>query len=163
MIDDIRLRGDAQGLSSAVALAKMTAAAQFTRARVRVDQGIGSYQVEVWRGGATPAWVAEGVSHRLANRSRFGAGVVAAPPPNSQAVLAQAPACQAADGTELAGTACIIFNSRGLPVLVAGPPATTQVVYLRGPAGVFALVIGATGRQEVWRTTATETGTWRRK
>ena len=45
MIDDIRLRGDAQGLSSAVALTKMTAATKFSRSRLHVNEAAGTWQI----------------------------------------------------------------------------------------------------------------------
>jgi hypothetical protein len=88
---------------------------------------------------------------------------VTAPPPNSQAVFGQPAACLNNEGDVLDGTSCVIFNSRGLPVTSAGGPITTQVVYMRGPTGVFAIVVGATGQMQVWRTTLSAGGTWRQK
>jgi len=163
MVDDIRLRGDAQSLSSAVALTKMTGAAQFTRARLRVNQAAGTYQIETWQTTGTPGWVTEGGTRQLSPGGQFGAGAVTAPPPDSQQVLAQPAACLDAEGTAMAGTSCVIFNSRGLPVSAAGAPITAQVVYMRGPTGVFGIVVGATGQMQVWRTTATANGTWQQQ
>lgn len=160
MIEDSRLRGDAQGLTSSIALAKMTGATKFTRARLRIDRNAGTYQVETWQTTGTPAWVMEGGQQRLSYQGEFNAGPVTTPPPNSQGTLAQPAACLAADGTDIAGTSCVHFNSRGLSISSAGVPTTTQVVYLRGATGVFGIVISATGRLEVWRTTLTATGTW---
>lgn len=163
MIDDIRLRGDAQGLSSAVALTKMTAATRFARARLRVNEAAGTWQIETWQSTGTPAWVIDGGVQQLSSRGQFGAGPVTTPPPNTVSVIAQPAACRAADDTAITGTACVIFNSRGLPVSSAGAPMTTQVLYMRGPTGVFAIVVGATGQMQVWRTTVTSTGTWRQQ
>jgi prepilin-type N-terminal cleavage/methylation domain-containing protein len=163
MIDDIRLRGDSQGVASAMAFTKMTAAAQFTRARLRLDLAAGTYRTEVWRDGGTPGWVTEGPTHQLSTDGRFGAGVVTTAPPNTQAALAQAAACLADDGTAINGTACVVFNSRGLPTTSAGTPAGVQALYLRGPSGVFGIVVGATGQQQVWRATHTPSGTWRQQ
>lgn len=163
MIDDIRLRGDAQGLSSSVALTKMTAATKFSRSRLYVDEAAGTWRVETWQATGTPGWVVEGATHQLSARDQFGAGPVTAAPPNTQAVVAQPTACLAADDTAIAGTACVIFNSRGLPVSSSGAPMTTQVLYMRGPTGVFAIVIGATGQLQVWRTTSTASGAWQQQ
>lgn len=163
MIDDIRLRGDAQGVSSAVALTKLTAASKFTRARLYVDLNAHTYQVQFWQAGATPGWTSEGGTRYLSRDGRFGSGIVANPPPNSQAALAQPAACVANDGTTIDGTSCVLFNSRGLPVSSAGAPVTTQVLYLRGPSGIFAVVLGATGQQQLWRSTMTSTGIWRQQ
>lgn len=163
MIDDIRLRGDAQGLSSAVALTKMTAATKFSRSRLHVNEAAGTWQVETWQPTGTPGWILDGGIHFLSQRDQFGAGPVTTAPPNSQAVVAQPSPCLAADDTTIAGTACVIFNSRGLPVSSSGAPMTTQVLYMRGPTGVFAIVVGATGQLQVWRTTSTSDGTWRQQ
>lgn len=163
MIEDIRLRGDAQGLSSAVALTKMTGAARFTRARLRVNQAAGTYQVETWQTTGTPGWVLEGGVQQLSTGGQFGAGPVTTPPPNSQAVFGQPAACLNDEGDVIAGTSCVIYNSRGLPITAAGAPITTQVVYMRGPTGVFAIVVGATGQMQVWRTTLSAGGTWRQQ
>jgi Tfp pilus assembly protein FimT len=160
MIDDIRLRGDAQGLSSAVALTKMTAATKFSRSRLRVNEAAGTWQIETWQSTGTPGWVVEGAIHQLSDSDQFGAGPVTTAPPNSQALVAQPTACLAADETTIEGTACVIFNSRGLPVSSSGAPMTTQVLYMRGPTGVFAIVLGATGQMQVWRTTLTSNGAW---
>lgn len=163
MIDDVRLRGDGQGLSSSIALAKMTGAARFTRARVRMDQAAGTYQVETWQTTGAPGWVMDGGRQQLSVRGQFGAGPAALPPPNSQAAVAQPAPCLDNAGDPIAGTSCVLFNSRGLPITSAGVPTTTQVMYLRGPTGVFAIVIGAAGQMQVWRTTLNASGTWRQQ
>lgn len=163
MVDDIRLRGDAQGLSSAVALTKMTGAARFTRARLRINQAAGTYRVETWQTTGTPGWVADAGEQQLSPGGLFGAGPVATPPPQSQQAVAQPAACLDADGAAIAGTSCVIFNSRGAPVSALGVPMTAQVLYTRGPTGVFGIVIGATGQMQVWRTTGTANGTWQQQ
>ncbi len=163
MIDDIRLRGDAQGLSSAVALTKMTAATKFSRSRLHVNEAAGTWQIETWQSTGTPGWILDGGAHRLSYDGQFGPGPVTTPPPNSQSVVGQPAPCLAADDTAIAGTTCVIFNSRGLPVSSSGAPTTTQVLYMRGPTGVFAIVLGATGQLQVWRTTSTANGVWRQQ
>lgn len=163
MIDDIRLRGDAQGLSSAVALTKMTAATKFSRSRLHVNEPAGTWQIETWQSTGTPGWVVDGGTHQLSYRDQFGAGPLTTAPPNTQSVVAQPSPCLAADDTTIAGTACLIFNSRGLPVSGSGAPMTTQVLYMRGPTGIFAIVLGATGQMQVWRTTSTSNGAWRQQ
>lgn len=163
MIDDIRLRGDAQGLSGTLALTKMTAAAKFTRARLLVNVAAGTYRIETWQRTATPGWVAEGGDLRLSAQDQFGFGTLAAPPPNTQAALAQPAPCLDDDDVVMTGTACVIYNSRGTPVSSSGAPVTTQVVYLRGPSGIFGVAIGATGQQQVWRSNLVAGGVWTQK
>jgi prepilin-type N-terminal cleavage/methylation domain-containing protein len=160
MIEDIRLKGDAHGLTSSIALAKLTGATQFTRSRLRVELTERTWQIERLTTTGTPAWISEGGAHRLSYRSQFGAGSVVVAPPNSQAVLSQPTQCLDAAGVSIADTACILYNSRGLPISAAGIPTVTQVLYLRGPSGVFAIVIGGSGKLEVWRTVVTAGGAW---
>lgn len=163
MIDDIRLRGDAQGVSGAIARTKLTGAAQFTRARLRINAAAGTFQIETWRSTGVPGWQPEGGLQRLSHGGRFDAGPVTTPPPDSQAVFGPPASCLNDEGAPIAGTSCITFNSRGLPIAADGSPVTTQVIYMRGPTGVFAVVIGATGRLQVWRTTLSSGGSWRQQ
>jgi prepilin-type N-terminal cleavage/methylation domain-containing protein len=163
MIDDIKIRGDAQGLSAAVAQTKLTASAQFTHARLFVNTATSTYRIQTWNKTGTPGWVAASDPMLLSNRSRFGFGTVVAPPPNTTATLAQAPLCLDDQGESIPSTACVIFNSRGISVLAAGPPATTQGLYLFGPSGTYGIVLGGTGKLEVWRTTQTGASSWRQQ
>lgn len=163
MIDDIKIRGDAQALSATIAQTKLTSAAKFTHARLFVNLTTNSYRIQTWNKTGTPGWVAASDDMLLSDRSEFGFGAVAAPPPNTLAGLAQAPACLDDLGVGITGTSCLIFNSRGISVLAAGPPATTQALYLTGPSGTFAIILGATGRLQVWRTNQTGASAWRQQ
>ena len=163
MIDDIKARGDAQGLSAAIAQAKLASAAKFTHARVYVNLTGNLYRVQTWNKIGTPGWVDTTESVFVSDRSQFGYGTVTAPPPNTLLTLSQAPMCRDDVGAEIAGTACIIFNSRGVSVTPAGPPAATQSLYLTGTSGTFGIFIGPTGRLEVWRTTQTGASAWRQQ
>ncbi len=151
MVDDYRLSGNAHDLSNATALAKMSASAQFTRARLYIDLRTNRYHVDIWRKTGTPGWQADGGVTLLSSGNTFGAGAIAVPPPNTQAAVAQPPACRDDAGTAIANTACIIFNSRGLSVDDAGAPAALKVVYLNGPTAVYAVVVSSTARQQLWR------------
>ena len=151
MVQEFRLSGDAHGVSNSVALAKMSAAAQFTRSRLRVDLAAGTYQVEIWRKTGTPGWVADSRIGRLAVGDTFGTASIAAPPPNSQVAVAQAPLCRDDAGTAIANTACVLFNSRGISVDEAGAPSAVRLFYLTGPPAVFAVVVSGTSQLLVWR------------
>src|SRR5262245_13983879 len=52
-----RLSGDARGLSNALSVTKMRAAATFSKARVYVDLPGKSFHIETWRKTGTPGWV----------------------------------------------------------------------------------------------------------
>ncbi|HUR20737.1 MAG TPA: prepilin-type N-terminal cleavage/methylation domain-containing protein [Vicinamibacterales bacterium] len=163
MIDDIKIRGDAQGLSAAVAQAKLTAAAKFTHSRLFVNLAANTYRIQSWQRTGTPGWVNSSDDLYLSDRGRFGFGAATVPPPNTQPNLAQAPACLDNLNNAIASTACVIFNSRGVSVLAAGPPATTQAIYLAGPSGTYGIILGATGQLQVWHTTQAGVSSWKQR
>ena len=162
MVDDFRLSGDAHDVSNSVALAKMSAAAQFTRARLYADLTANTYRVEVWRKTGAPGWVADGGTALLAPGDAFGAGTIAAPPPDSQLAVAQAPACRNNAGAAIANSACVLFNSRGISVDEAGAPSGVRLFYLTGPTAVFAVVVSGTSQLKVWRISPGG-GTWKQQ
>src|SRR5262249_22091728 len=116
-LGSFRLISDARGIKNEVSLARMQAAANFTQARLFVDLAARSYRTETGRWPGVPAWVVQSGSRYLSSAAEsFGFGPLAAPPPDTQAALAQAPPCRDAAGQAIANTACIVFNSRGIPV-----------------------------------------------
>ena len=78
-------------------------------------------------------WVTEGTITPLSLGVTFGFGTVATAPPNTQTNIAFSGACRvgltAATAT-IANTACIVFNSRGLPIDGAGLPFGGHALYL---------------------------------
>ena len=175
LIGAYRLSGDARGLSNSVAVAKMRAASLFSQTRLYVDLGARTYRIETWIKTGTPGWVPDGVSSTLSvgpqtvgfgqtNLStgvNFGFGSVAAAPSNTQGTIGQAPLCRQNDNTTtIAGTACVIFNSRGLPVDSSGQPTGVDAVYLKDSTAVFGVTVGATGMIRLWRTPLHTTPTW---
>ncbi len=150
MVNDYRLSGDAHGVSDSVALAKMSAAAQFTRARLFVDLTAGTHRVEIWDK-TVPGWVADSGTTYLSVGDTFGFGTISVAPPNSQPAVAQAPACLNSAGVAIANTACVLFNSRGISVDDVGAVSAVRVIYVSGPTGVFAVVVAGTSQLQVWR------------
>jgi Tfp pilus assembly protein FimT len=160
------LTGDAHALANAASLAKLRAAAAFTQSRLFVDLGANSFHVETWQKGTPGSWVTEGGITGLASNDTFSFGVVGSAPPNSQTTIAQAPACVSNAGTAIGNTACVLFNSRGIPVAAAGaPPAVgaptgSDVLYLTDGTAVYGLTLSATGLIHLWRTNPTVTPSW---
>lgn len=163
MIDDIKSKGDAQGVSAAIAQTKLTSAAKFTRARLYLNLSSNLYRIQVWNKTGTPGWVDVSDNTLLSDRSQFGYGTVTAPPPNTLATLSQAALCRDDADVEIVSTACLIFNSRGVQVTSAGLPATTQSLYLTGNSGTFGIFVGPTGRLQVWKTTQEGASAWRQQ
>jgi prepilin-type N-terminal cleavage/methylation domain-containing protein len=166
-IGDFKLSGDARALSNAVSLAKLRAASDFSQSRLYVDRDARSYHVEVWSKTAVPPdWVTEGGFTSLSTSDIFSFAVVGAAPPNTQAAIAQAPACVTRLGAAIANTSCILFNSRGIPVDSAGvPPAVgaptgNDAIYLTDNMAVFGVTISATGLIKLWRTNPWAAPAW---
>ena len=157
---NFRLSGGAGGLSGAASVAKLRAASAFTQARLYVDLTANAFHIETWRKTGGAAWVTEGGTTNLPSRNTFSFGVVSSAPPNSQAAIAQAPACRDNAGTPIGNTAFILFNSRGIPVDWAGAPTAADALYLTDGTAVFAVTLSANGLIKLWRTTPTVTPSW---
>jgi hypothetical protein len=74
-------------------------------------------------------WTVEGGNTSLSSAVTFGYGSISSAPP-PQTTIGQAPACNDNAGNAIANTACIIFNSRGVPVDAAGAPTAIDAIYL---------------------------------
>jgi len=163
MLGHYRLSGDARGLSNVVAVAKTRAAAAFTTGRVYVDLAARSYRVETWRKTGTPGWVAEGNYGNLSVGTSFGFAGLPSPPPNTQADIAQSPPCRDDDGAAIDNTACILFNSRGVPVDTAGVPTGAGGLYLTDGAAIYGVTIAASGLTRLWRAQSSASPVWVRQ
>jgi prepilin-type N-terminal cleavage/methylation domain-containing protein len=156
-----RLTGDARSLSNAMAVAKIRAAANFSRVRLYVDLVEGTHHLETLDRSVDPDhWTIEGGSTYLSPFVSFAYSPVTAPPPNTQAVIGQAPPCTTDDGDPIANTACIMFNSRGTPVDASGAPTAEGALYISDGTAVFTTVVAATGMIRLWRTLPTATPSW---
>jgi len=160
LLANARIGGDARSVSNGTAMAKMRAAAVYSSARLYVDLAARTYRVEVWRKTGTPGWVAEGPAQPLSPNVNFGFGSVGAPPPNTQTTIGQAAACRNDAGADITGTACVVFNSRGLPVDSTGSPSGTGAYYLSDSTAVFGITVSATGMVRLWRAPLTGTPVW---
>jgi prepilin-type N-terminal cleavage/methylation domain-containing protein len=138
-----RLSGDARAIVNRVSVAKMRAAAKFSQARLYVDLAARNYRVEVLDRSGTPVWKAEGDSTSLSINDNFGFSPAGSAPPNTQALIAQAPSCLTAAGATMVNTACIVFNSRGIPVDATGAPTGVDAIYLTDRVTLYAITTSA--------------------
>ena len=155
---DLRLRGDARGVHNAVGLAKMRAAARFTRERVYVDRSTNTYHLEFWDKTATPPdWKDEvDPTMNLQSGVDFGYGGISEAPPDTQSTLAQAAPCKTRSGTDICGPSCITFNSRGIPVDGAGSVTGDSALYLTDGIGTYGITLSATPLVRLWWTPAND-------
>lgn len=158
----LRLSGDARNTSNAIALSKMRAAAVFGRVRLYVDLSGKSFHLETWDR-TTSTWTLSGGTTYLSPTVSFSFGVVSSAPPNTQGTIGQAPACRNdANTSDIAGTACIVFNSRGVPVdpTTNFSPGVVTALYVTDGSAVYGITVSATGMVRSWRTLPVATPAW---
>jgi len=162
-IANFRLSGDARSVSNAMALTKMRAAGNFTRVRLYVDLNGKTHHIEAFEKVTdTCCWKDEGGLTHLSQGVSFSFGVVAAAPPNTQTTIDQASKCTTDLGVEIANTACIIFNSRGVPVDSSPThnPTGNNALYLTDGTAVYGVTVAATGMVRMWRTLPRTVPSW---
>ena len=162
-----RLAGDARNIKSEILLAKMRAAARFTRSRVRADFNARTYQTDLWNK-ETSTWdpVAVGAPQFLSQGVSYGVAGMTDPPPDTQDVLGQAAECTAGDtddpggGGNMADTACIHFNSRGFPVDASGTATAEGAIYITSGTVVEGVTVSINGIGRIWRGDSSATDYW---
>ena len=159
-----KISGDARNISNDLSVAKMRAAAKFTQARVYVDLSGSQYRLQTCNDPTTlpcQAWTTEGNWVALANTVSFGYGTISSAPSSTQTTIGEAALCK--DGSPLAdvaNTACVIFNSRGIPADPGGSPTNNYALYINDGTFCYAITIAATGFIRTWRTNFTSTPNW---
>lgn len=161
----VRISGDARDISNALAVTKMRAAAKFTKARLMVDLSANSYYVQTFDK-TLGAWAAETGTTSLSPYVSFGYGSVTTPPSDTQTSIGQS-ACYdtASPPATIGNTACVVFNSRGIPILgdSTGAPTGNYALYINDGTFVYGVTVAATGFIRTWRTNLMATPSWSRQ
>jgi len=170
-----RIAGDARNIKSEILLAKMRAAARFTRSRVRADFNARTFQTEIWNKVAS-TWdpVAIGGPQFLSQGVNYGVASMTAPPTDdddnpTQTVFGQAPPCRngaagaPGGGGVIAQTACIHFNSRGFPVDAGGAAEPEGALYIASGGVVQGVTVSINGIARIWRGDTSSTSYWIRR
>jgi len=153
---NLRTQGDARDLNGAIVMAKMRAASDFARARVYADLSANTFRVEIYPSGAS-SWTTEGGTTSLSQGVTFGYGSLTSAP-SGMASLSQAPLCLQDDlVATYSNTACIMFNSRGIPVDSTWAPTSGDALYVTDGNSVTGVTVVATGLTKVWRSDASGT------
>jgi prepilin-type N-terminal cleavage/methylation domain-containing protein len=154
MMAGYKLKGNAEALNNMVMLAKMRAGAKYSRARVRADLGARTFQLQTWDKTPPGQWVTEGGVMQLGEAVTFGFAGIGTPPPDTQAVIGQSGVCTDDLGANIANTACITFNSRGMPVQNSLPPAgpviPNSALYITDGAAVYGTTVTITPFIKFW-------------
>ena len=148
-----RLKGSAEAVHNMVSLAKIRAASRLSRARVRADLNTRTFRLEVWNK-TSNQWETDGAVVTLNDGVSFGFAGIGVPPPNTQAAIGQSPVCTDDAGGNVANTACVTFNSRGMQVTNAQPPLGAVVgdgaLYVTDGSLVYATTITAAPFINFW-------------
>lgn len=163
LVANLRVTGDARGMANSLAVAKMRAASNFSRARIYVDLAARQYYLQSWDKEANAGaggWVTEGGTTYLSSGVDFSYSPVTTPPPNTQGAIAQSVECTADDGAAIAGSACIMFNSRGVPVDTTFAPTGSSGLYITDGMEVYGVTIASTGMLRSWHTRPTVVPNW---
>jgi type II secretory pathway pseudopilin PulG len=166
MVRGLRTGGDARDLNGLIIQAKMRAASNFARTRVYADLSANTFRIET-KPSATTSWTTDcpsGCNQSLSSGVSFGFGSLSSPPGGTQATLGQAPLCKdnITDTTDIANTACIIFNSRGIPITPAASPTPDDALYVTDGKSVTGVTVSGTGLSRVWRSDASAAN-WRQQ
>ena len=160
-----KISGDARSLSNDIAVTKMRAAARFTQARIYADLSGRTYYIQTCNTPSVspcPSWTNEGAPVVLSSAVSFGYGSAGDPPPNTQTAIGQAAPCQnnASPPVDIGNTACLIFNSRGIPVDVTGNPIGSYALYVTDGSAIYGVTVAATGFTRMWRANASAAPAW---
>lgn len=156
-----RISGDARSVSNAIALTKMRAASNFAKTRLYVSLSGRWHRIEKADSSTPPNWTPDGGTTYLSTNTQFGYGSVGAPPPNTQGTIAEALPCKDNTGADIANTACVIFNSRGVPIDSSGASTSLHAVYLTdSTSSVYGVTVAATGMVRMWQTRLLATPQW---
>jgi Tfp pilus assembly protein FimT len=161
----LRSMGDLRSLNAVTAQAKMRAAADFTHARIYANLANNTFHLEVWNK-ANNCWQTDGDRLNnctaanspvtaLSQNVTFGTAGLGVGPTAGTAAVNQSPACITgvagpAPGGTTANTACIEFNSRGIPVNTANVPIANGAIYIADPNSVETVTVSATGSIQSW-------------
>jgi len=163
-LGQMRLAGAARSVSNATAATKVRSAAKFTRARLYIDLSGNSFHMEILDTSvappALPHWTADGGTTYLPTSVTFGFGPVGTPPPNTQAAIGQAAQCTTDAGVNIGNTACIMFNSRGIPIKNNLNPEDQDALYLTDGTNVYGITVLATGFIGTWHAPSVANPTW---
>jgi len=168
--NSLRIAGDVRNISELTGQAKLRAASDFTRARVYADLNGGDFQMQVWNK-ANACWVWDsdttntcltytsgtpsGTVINLSPGDTFGFGALTAGPTPGQSTIGQAAPCLDNSGGSISNTACIVFNSRGIPIdPTTLAPTPLGAFYVTNAAVVNGVTVSATGSLQTWSASA---------
>ncbi len=160
-VESFRIVGTARSVTNALSVSKIRAASTFTRVRLYVDLSSHRHRMERLDKSVTPAhWTPDGSWTSLPSAVTFGFGSITTPPAETQPALDQAPACTDDADAAIGNTACVMFNSRGVPIKLDGTPENRDALYVTDGTAIYGVTVAPTGMIRLWRTYPRETAEW---
>lgn len=164
--NSLRISGDIRSIAGLTAEAKLRAASDFTHTRVYVNLSNNTFQLQVWNK-ANGCWAADsdpviscltytsgapsGAVVNLSQGDAFGYGALTVGPTPGQTTIGQATQCLDNSSGAISNTACIVFNSRGIPINATTlAPLATGAFYLTNGSVVDGITVSATGSLQTW-------------
>jgi len=180
---NLRISGDARNLGGLISQAQLRAAAEYTHARVYANLSNNTYWLEVWNksgNGGAGCWQTDGDStnsctvtgsspvNTLSTGVSFGYGNVTSPPANTETTLGQAPLCytgyagQAGNTTTISNTACLEFNSRGVPSdpTANGKADANGALFITDGNSVYGITVLASSSIGNWYADNSSSASW---
>ena len=179
--NSLRASGDVRSIADFTGQAKLRAASDFTHARVYADLNGNTFELQAWYkagNSGSGCWVVDsdptntcitysgsapsGAVVNLSGGDTFGYGALTTGPTPGQTTIGQAGQCLDNSGTAISNTACIVFNSRGIPINGSTlAPVATDALYLTNGTVVAGVTISATGSLQTWSASANASAsTW---
>ena len=172
--DSLRASGDIRNIADLTGQAKLRAASNFTHARVYADLNGNTLQLQVWYkpgNAGSGCWVSDvdstntcltyngsapsGAVINLSQGDTLGYGSLTTGPTAGQTTIGQAAKCLDNFGSAINNTACIVFNSRGIPIDGSTfSPLATDAFYLTNGTVVDGVTVSATGSIQSWSASA---------
>lgn len=160
-VDSFKIVGTARSVTNAMQVAKIRAASSYTRVRLYVDLSARTHKLQRFDKGAG-VWVDDGAMTYLPSGVSFGHGALDEPPDERQPTIEQPAECKLHNPpnppADIGNTACVIFNSRGLPIHPTTLTPEPYVLYMTDGYAVYAVTVAATGMVELWRSYTNEVG-----
>ncbi len=153
-----RASGDATAMTEVLSLTRMRAAESNTHARLNCSLTANFCQVEILNR-TTNSYQNDTSAYSLSSGSSFSLNGIGAPPNGTQTALSQASPCLDNAGASIANTACIVFNSRGVPIdATTLAPTKNDALYLANGTNSLAVTVSPTGAVSLWQNSE---GSWK--
>jgi prepilin-type N-terminal cleavage/methylation domain-containing protein len=153
-----RASGDATAMTEVLSLTRLRAAESNTHARLSCSLTTNSCQGEILNR-TTNSYQSDTSAYSLSSGNSFSLDGIDAPPNGTQSALSQASPCLDNAGASIANTACIVFNSRGIPIdATTLAPTKNDALYLANGTNSLAVTVSPTGAVSLWQNSQ---GSWK--